>query len=91
MFDWDESYKAKLRQWQYILELETYISDVGGISNGFSGACHMWRTLLGESGIHFGWVNDVRRKRRKNVKELRCIKVMVAYFIENLIENRVIV
>ena len=26
----------------------------GGISFGSLGACQMWRTVLGESGIHFG-------------------------------------
>ena len=48
---WDESSKLRLRQWQNILELETYTNDAGGISYGSLGACDMWRTDLGENGI----------------------------------------
>ena len=55
MFDWDKSSKLRLRQWQPILDLETYINDAGGISYGSLGACHMWRIALGESGIRFEW------------------------------------
>ena len=54
----DESYKLRLGQWQHILELETYIIDAWGISYGSLGACPMWRTVLGESGIHFGWHHE---------------------------------
>ena len=61
MFDWDEGSKTRLKQWQYILELETYITDVRGIWYGSSGACHMWRILLGEGGIHFGWHHEERK------------------------------
>ena len=43
-------YRLRLRQWQHIFELETYIIDEGGISYGSLGACNMWRTVLGESG-----------------------------------------
>ena len=58
---WDESSKLRLRQWLNILELETYTNDAGGISYGSLGACDMWRTDLGENGIHFGW-HHVERK-----------------------------
>ena len=46
--------KLRLRQWQHILELETYIDDARQYSYGSLGACHMCRTVLRESGIHFG-------------------------------------
>ena len=41
VFSWDESSKLRLRQWQHILELETYTIDERGISYGSLGACHM--------------------------------------------------
>ena len=58
---WDESSKSRLRQLQHIIELETYIIDTRGISYGSLGACHMWRTVFGESGIHFGWYLEGRK------------------------------
>ena len=61
---WHESSKVRLRQWQHILELETYVIDAGGISYGSMGACHMWRTVLGESGIRFGWHHVGRKSYR---------------------------
>ena len=57
----DEGSKLRLREWKNILELETYTNDAGGISYGSLRACDMWRTVLGENEIHFGW-HHVRRK-----------------------------
>ena len=54
MFDRDETAKLRLRQWQHILEMETYIINTGGISYSSLEAFYMWRTVLGESGIQFG-------------------------------------
>ena len=46
--------KLRLKQWQHMFEMETYIIDAGGISYGSLGACHIWRIILGEREIHFG-------------------------------------
>ena len=61
VFDWDESSKWRRKQWKHVLELETYIIDARGNSYGSLGECHMWRTVLGESGIHFGWHHEGRK------------------------------
>ena len=58
---WDQGSKLRLRQWQHILELETYINDAGGISYGSLGEFHMWRAVLGESGINIGWHHGVKQ------------------------------
>ena len=39
----------------------------GGKSYGSFGACHMWRTLLGEGGIYFGWHHDGRKSYGDNI------------------------
>ena len=61
VFDWNESSNLRLRQWQHILQLETYIIDAGDIPYDFLGAWHMWRTVLGESWLHFGWHHEGRK------------------------------
>ena len=38
---WDDSSELKVNQSQHILELEPYINNVGSISSGSLGACHM--------------------------------------------------
>ena len=45
---------------KFQIRTETII-DAGGISYGSLGACHMWRTVLGESGIQFGWHHEGRK------------------------------
>lgn len=68
VFHQEES--PKTRQWQHILDLEFYLIDVGCISYGTLGACHNFKTFLGQQPINSGW-HYWRKKsyERKNILE----------------------